>query len=316
MPSFFPIPAFVTPFLPYVGAAALAVIAFLTGGTVGRWLDKPSASRLQDFASASVAAPAAPVPMGSFSHRVRLAFIKYGIRVDGQENFYLWIARIGSGVVLFLVMLIAGLPFLTSLVGFVAGYVFINGMVSRAWNAARTDMESEIPALLSGMKSAVATAPNVTQALDETAKTLRNGGALRAWAVNAASRMHTEGLPVMAELRDEAASLSASLTISVELIGRMWTTGGKGYAQAFENAAANLRDVLHARVLARARGAGAQGTINFLMVMTFGMIVFLTRSPSMSATVHTPLVQVIYAGIFLMIVYGQNMISDMIDKAV
>ena len=316
MPSFFPIPAFVTPFLPYVGAAALAGIAFLTGGTVGRWLDKPSASRLQDFASASAAAPAAPVPMGSFSHRVRLAFIKYGIRVDGQENFYLWIARIGAGGILFLVMLIAGLPFLTSLVGFVAGYVFINGMVSRAWNAARTDMESEIPALLSGMKSAVATAPNVTQALDETAKTLRNGGALRAWAVNAASRMHTEGLPVITELRDEAAALSASLTISVELIGRMWTTGGKGYAQAFENAAANLRDVLHARVLARARGAGAQGTINILMVMTFGMIVFLTRSPSMSATVHTPLVQVIYAGIFLMIVYGQNMISDMIDKAV
>jgi hypothetical protein len=128
--------------------------------------------------------------------------------------------------------------------------------------------------------------------------------------------MHAEGQPCRGDLRREAAAVSSSLAVCVELIGRMWTTGGEGYGQAFENAADNLRDVLSARVLARARGAGAQSTTNLLMGLAFVVIVFINRNPSMAATVRTPLVQVAYAAIFLMIVYGYTMINAMIENAV
>jgi hypothetical protein len=128
--------------------------------------------------------------------------------------------------------------------------------------------------------------------------------------------MHAEGQPCLDDLRKEAAAISSSLAVCVELIGRMWTTGGQGYAQAFENASENLRDVLSARVLARARGSGAQSTTNLLMGLAFATIVFLNRNPSMAASVRIPLVQVAYAVIFLMIVYGYNMINDMIENAV
>ena len=79
-------------------------------------------------------------------------------------------------------MLVVGLPFITSLIGLVAGYVLVNGLVTRAWNRMRTDVEAEIPTLLSGLKSAISTAPNVPQALADTARTLRAGGPLRSWA--------------------------------------------------------------------------------------------------------------------------------------
>ena len=318
MPGYFQLPLIASEFLPYLGAAALAAIAWLTGGGLVRWFEKSSASRLEEYASGSGADKdkKIPVEMGSFDHKVRLAYIKYNITAYGNENLYLWFARIGLGVAIFLLMLIVGLPFLTSLVGLLAGYVLVNGMVTHAWNSARTDLEGEIPAMLSGLKSAVAGDTDITKALNETASTLRTGSPLRVWAVSAASRMHTEGTPVMEILREEAAPVSTSLSICVELIGGMWTTGGEGYAEAFENAAANLRDVLQARVLARARGAGAQGTVNILMGLAFAMIAFLSRSPSMSATIHTPLVQIAYAAIFLALIYGHGMIGNMIDNAV
>jgi hypothetical protein len=52
------------------------------------------------------------------------------------------------------------------------------------------------------------------------------------------------------------------------------------------------------------------------MGLAFVMIVYINRNPSMAATVRTPLVQVAYAVIFLMIVYGYTMINNMIENAV
>ena len=52
------------------------------------------------------------------------------------------------------------------------------------------------------------------------------------------------------------------------------------------------------------------------MGLAFVTIVFLNRNPSMAASVRIPLVQVAYAVIFLMIVYGYNMINAMIENAV
>ena len=313
----FNIPPVLYNLLPALAAAALAVIGYLVAERLVTGLgSKSSVTRLEAFAGTAAAPGVTAVPVGSSTHRVRLAFARYGIDASGREDFILWMARLAVGGGLTLLLLVAGLPFITSLIGLVAGYVLVDGLVTRTWNKMRTDVEAEIPGLLSGLKSAISTAPNVPQALADTARTLRIGGPLRSWAEKTASRMHAEGQPCLEALRKEAAAISSSLAVCVELIGRMWTTGGEGYAQAFENAADNLRDVLSARVLARARGAGAQSTTNLLMGLAFVAIVFLNRNPSMAATVRTPLVQVAYAVIFLMIVYGYNMINDMIENAV
>jgi len=314
--TLFHFPGVVYEFLLAIGAAALGFIGYLVAGRLLATLcSNSTANRLDSFASSSVTPETKSVPVGSQAYKVRLAFSRF-LDVSGREDFYLWTARLAVGGTLTIVMFILGLPIITSLIGLVAGYVLVDGMVTRSWNRMRTDIEAEIPAMLSGMKSAIGTAPNVPQALADTAKTLKAGGPLRSWCERAASQMHSEGQPCIEELRKTAASISSSLAVCVELISRMWTTGGKGYAEAFENAASNLRDVLSARVLARARGAGAQSTTNLLMGMAFAAIVFLNHSPSLAATVRAPLVQVAYAGIFLMIIYGYNTINEMIENAV
>ncbi len=311
------LPPLVLDLLPIVAALAVAVVGFL----VFRWLfarlgKATGASRLQAFAGGVAFTTTEKSPIGSRNHKIRLAFSRYGLDVAGRESFMLLVVEILAGGGLTVVMIILGLPLFTSLIGMVAGYVLVDGLVTRAWNKMRTDIEAEIPAMLSGLKSAITTAPNVPQALADTSRTLRAGGPLRSWAEKAASQMHSEGQPCLEELRKEAAAVSSSLSVCVELVGRMWTTGGQGYAQAFESAASNLRDVLSARVLARARGSGAQSTTNLLMGMAFAMIVYLNHTPAIASVVRTPLVQGAYAAIFLMIVYGYNMINSMIENAV
>ena len=241
--SLFHLPPILYNFLPALAAGALAVISYLVAGRLVASLAKTSVTRLETFAGEAAISTSSVVPVGSYAYRVRLAFAKYGLDASGREEFLLWAARITIGGGLTLVMLVVGLPIITSLIGLVAGYVLVNGLVTRAWNRMRTDVEAEIPTLLSGLKSAISTAPNVPQALADTARTLRAGGPLRSWAEKTASQMHAEGQPCIESLRKEAAAISSSLAVCVELIGRMWTTGGQGYAQAFENAADNLRDV-------------------------------------------------------------------------
>lgn len=313
--GYFQLPPWLYNFLPALAAGALAFLTFLLSRRGLERLERPKAGRLAAFVSEAVTPQTAPV--GSLPHRVRLAFARYGLRIAGREGFYLNLARlVVGGTLTLLFYAIAGFPFFTSLVGLVAGYVLVNGQVTRAWNRMRTDMEAEIPALLSGMKSAIAVAPNVPQALADAAQTLRNGGPLRAWAEAAAARMHAEGVPCLESLKQDAAAISPSLAVCVAMIGRMWTTGGSGYAQAFESAAENLRETLSARVLARARGSGAQSTTNLLMGLAIAMIIFLNHNPAMASTVRLPMVQIAYAVILVMIVYGYNMINDTIENAV
>jgi len=311
------LPPLVLGLLPVVAALAMAVIGFLIfRGLLVRIGRTSGASRLQAFAGGAAFTTTPKSPIGSKSYKIRLAFSRYGLDASGKESFLLLMAQLLVGGTLTIAMIVLGLPLFTSLIGLVAGYVLVDGMVTRAWNKMRTDIEAEIPALLSGLKSAIATAPNVPQALADTARTLRAGGPLRTWAEAAASQMHSEGQPCLDELCRAAAAVSSSLAICVELIGRMWTTGGKGYAEAFESAASNLRDVLSARVLARAKGAGAQSTTNLLMGIAFAMVIYLNHVPAISPIVHTPLIQAAYAVIFLMIVYGYNTINNMIENAV
>ena len=68
--------------------------------------------------------------------------------------------------------------------------------------------------------------------------------------------------------------------------------------------------------LARAKGGSAQGTVNILTGMTFVMIAFMSRNSALATIVRMPLVQVAYAVICLVIVYGHSQVSEIIENVV
>ncbi len=317
--TLFQIPFIAVYIMPWVGAGALAWAGYL----LGKWFTpnisgRSKTARLENFATgfSSSDRKAHLTPVGSFEHKVRIAFAKIGIDAAGNEEYYLTMGRLAAGIALSLILMVIGLPFFTSLIGLLAGYVFVNSWIKRSWNKTRADMESELPSLLLRLNATVQTAPNVPSALEMVAKTLRSDGPLRVWTLETAARMHAEGHGAVDGIRKSAASMSMSLSIVAELIGRVWTTGGEGYGKAFGAAADNLESVLDARVLARSKGGSAQGTVNILTVMTFLMIAFMTRSSAMAEIARQPLVQVLFAIIALVIVYGHSQVSEIIDNAV
>lgn len=316
--TLFNIPFALVYVMPFIGAGALGWAGYLLGQRyTPNFGGRSRTSRIENFAGgASLDKKPNSAVVGSFEHKVRIAFARFNIDAAGNEDYYLNLGRLVAGIALSLILMVIGLPFITSLVGLLAGRVFINGWITRSWNKTRTEMEAELPSLLLRLNGTLQVSQNVPSALEETARTLRSDGPLRAWAMETAARMHAEGHGSIESIRQNAAGMSMSLSIAAELIGRMWTTGGKGYGEAFGAAADNLESVLDARVLARSKGGSAQGTVNILTVMTFGMIAFMTRSPAMGDIVNTPLVAVLNAVIALVIVYGHSQVSDIIDNAV
>ena len=319
--NYFNIPSLAYTALPILAALALAAIAYLLFGVLGGYLSRKSdVGRLDQFSANRAAGIAAAslqeISIGSADHRVRLAFKSVGFDANGNETFYLMVGRAAAGAIFFVVLLIVGLPVVTSLSGFLAGIVFVNGWVTRSWNKMRTEMEAEIPSLLTRLSSALQIAPNVPGALEIVGDTLRRDGPLHTWTVELAGRMHAEGHGAMDEVRKDAASVSPSLSIVTELIGRMWQTGGSGYHAAFSAASENLESILDARVMARAKGGSAQKTANTLVVLIVVMIAFLTRGDAMREVTQQPFVQAAYAVIVLVVVYGHSVISDIIDNSV
>lgn len=307
--------------LPGMAALALAAIGYFSGMLLANRLSRRSdvgrvahfsRQRAGDMDSKNVKAFA----IGSHGHRVRLAFKSIGIDAQGNEEIYMWSTRLGVGVALMLVLLIIGLPLITALSGFLGGYVFVNGWVKRSWSKMKTAIEAEIPSLLTRLASALQIASNVPGAIEIVAKTLRQDGPLHAWAMDTASRMHADGRDSLTSIRTDAAEVSPSLSIVAELIGRMWQTGGDGYHAAFAAASENLESILDARVMARSKGAGAQRTVNTLVVLIVVMIGYLTRGDAMASVTSLPFVQAAYAVIILMVVYGHNVVSEMIENAV
>jgi hypothetical protein len=321
MNTLFEIPFALAFIIPFLGAAALAWAGYL----LGKWFSPEfrqfrfgSKNRLDRFLDerAAKGAPKSSVSIGSNEHKIRIAFASIKVDAAGSEEYYMTLATVAIGVGFMLVLMLIGLPFITSLSGLLAGRVFLDGWITRSWSKVRADMESELPSLLLRLSSILQTTPNVPSALETVSSTLKRNGPLRTWAMETAARMHSEGYGVMDDIREHAAGISTSLAIATELIGRVWTTGGEGYAKAFGAAADNLESVLDARVEARSKGTGAQGTVNILTVMTFFMIGFMMKSDAMADAVSMMIVQVLYAGITLLIVYGHKQVSELIDSVV
>lgn len=304
--------------LPILGAGLLAATAYSAllplSGMIAR---QGNAGRLDAFAQAGQERKAAQqARFGGEEHRMRVAFSSVGLDAAGAENLYLWSARLVAGVALFFGLQIIGLPTLTALVAFPAGYIVVNGYIAQKWNAVRSQVEAEIPALLNNMATTLQTTDNVISATRMVRDTLRSGGPLQMWLDDVLRSMESEGIGSLDEVSKTASAYSHSLSIVVELIRRMWQTGGKGYAQAFIAAAENLETVLDARVNARATGDSERNMTWVLAGVTIGMMALVSRNEGMTEIVQSPLVQILYAIILMLVVFGQTQITKMIDEAV
>jgi hypothetical protein len=304
--------------LPLLGAGLLALAAYSLLSPLGEMLTRRgTAGRLGTFAQAGSERQAAQtVRFGGEEHRLRVAFAALGLQAAGAEIVFLWGARLVAGVVLFIGLQIVGLPIITALVGFPAGYIVVNGYITQKWNTVRSQVEAEIPALLNNMATTLQTTDNVISATRMVRDTLKNGGPLQMWLEDVIRSMEADGIGGLEEVSKTAAAYSHSLSIVVELIRRMWQTGGQGYAQAFISAAENLETVLDARVNARSTGDAGRGVMWILVGATIGMMAIVSRNEGMAEIVQSPLVQILYAGIMLLVVFGQSQITKMIDEAV
>lgn len=299
---------------PFIGAGAAAFIAYRLGLGMAN-----SQGRTQKRVAnlVGVVSEEQKAPFGSEEHRLRLAFRRLGLNVAGQEKTALTLARVVMGFVLFVLMqTLFGFPFLTSLVGFVGGWIVVNGLVNSTWAGVKQQIDAEIPQFLTGLSSTVQVTPNVLQAVEEELRTLNENGALRSWLKDEfLPRCHREGFDALDGLTREAFGLSSSLGVIVFLIGRLWKTGGKEWETAFEMASRNLEGVLDARILGQATGNGAKTSVLLIAGITAFLMVVILRNPALQTAIHTPIVQFAYAFIVLLMLYGWTFMNKLIDEA-
>ena len=131
--NLFYLPPSLTLFLPFIAAGMLAWIVWrLSGKLTMPRIGKPQVTRIESFVGGKRGQGKTTIAaVGSFEHRVRIAFTKIGIDAAENEEYYVMMARIVAGASMTVILMIVGLPFFTSLIGIIAGYIFVNGWVMR-----------------------------------------------------------------------------------------------------------------------------------------------------------------------------------------
>jgi len=301
-------------FMPFVGAGALAAavyfvlqrVSFLRTRAGKRVASLTGMERDDEYTA-----------FGSQTHKLRLAFGRFGVRVrPGSERFVLNAARAAAAFGLFLALRLLGMPPAASLIGLAAGVLLVNGMVGGAWAKVQKEIEREIPMFLTGLSSTVQVTPSVLQAVEDEAHVLQAGSPLQTWLLKEfLPRCQREGQEALNELIPQAFALSSSLGIVVFLIGRLWQTGGQEWQKAFETATDNIEGVLDARILGQSIGTTAKGSVRLIAAITLFIIFVMVRTEALQRTIQLPLVQAAYALIVLAMLYGLQFMDKMIDEA-
>lgn len=305
--------------LPFIGAGAIAFIAYIAGGRLVYVLEGGASRRVQELAGEQKAKNSilAGVQYGSEEHRLRLAFARFKMDVSGKEKSALFFARIVVGFVVFLVLnVVAGFPLVTSLIGFVGGVLIVSGFINGAWSKSKQEIEKDIPAFLSGLSSTIQVVQNMMEAVEEEAKVLNANSPLRQWMLERFIERVNSREATPDEVLQEAASISSALGVTVFLINRTQETGGSQWRTAFETAVQNLEGVLDARIAGQAIGAAAKGSVQIIAGATALMIISLVRNPTLSAAMASPLVQILYAIIIVVMIFGWGFINNLVDETV
>ena len=309
-------PELVLKILPVVAAGALALVIYLL---VDRFLlAGPRASkRLGDFVGTAAQVAGRSVKYGSREHKVRVAFQSFGLDVTGWEDSAVWMGRLVIGLAISAAMLLAvGLPPLVSLAGLMGGFFLMDGLIDGAWDKVRMSIEREIPVFLNGLSSTIQVTQDVLRAVEDEAQSLSPTGPLRGWLLTRlVAEGSSRGQEAVREITEEAFTISSSLGIMVFLISRLWETGGKEWGRAFAMAGGNLEGVLDARVMAQSAGEGAKGSVKIIAAMTTLVIVSMSRNPSVAETMQMPLMQLVYAGLVLAMLFGWSFMNQLINDA-
>ena len=260
--------------------------------------------------------PQEAVAVGSEKHRIRLAFQDFGLDVSGREETAQWAARIVAIVLIAAAVILSGLPQLSALAALPIGWLMVKGTIDGAWRKRRQAVERELPVFLSRLAGVTQATPNVIDALDDVGNTLDPDGPLKAWVGRFTSRLQTNGQLGLQEGLEEAYAISPSLGVTAFEIGRLWETGGSGYASAFSSAADNLSGVLEARAIAISKGEGARGSIRVILLALLGAILLMTTNPYTRDILQKPVIQIGYLIGLAWVALGWTFVNGTIDEAV
>jgi hypothetical protein len=275
---------------------------------------KRPGGRLSQFAGAGAEKKA--VEVGSENYKIRLVFTSFGLDVSGNETIALWLARLGVGAAVALLLIIVGAPILMVPAGFVAAWFIVQSQMNGTWVKLYHGIEKDIPIFLSRLASTVQIESNVLEALNEVTETLDVKSPLREWMLRFIARCQSGGQQALGEMLGEAQAISTSLGIAVFEIGRLWETGGQGYAKAFMIAADNIGDALKARGMAHAKGDGAKGSIRMIVFALIAVMLFLFRTPQFADAMKNFTIQIAFAFILGWMFFGWSMIDSIIENAV
>ncbi len=297
-------------------AISLAAMAYYVLDALVRQVGvrKSAARTLADYYQPLAPQEAQVVRIGSFEHKVRLAALKYRLKVAGRERLYYYGAIALVSFLVLLVLLAFRVPPVLCLLSVVVGWVFVNGQVNGAWQQMRLAMEKELPTFLLRMSATVQATPNIPEALSDVTASLDPQGPLRAWMERLLQTIQTGGRKGLEEMQAEAMAISPSLIMAVMEIERLWETGGSGYVEAFRLASDNLASILEGRAMAAAKANGAWGTVRVILLALGGSLVMAMSSPAGGGLFHTTAVQI---GLLLALAWaalGWNIIGDAIRE--
>lgn len=300
---------------PILAAVCAAVIVY---GLLS-WLfsRRPSSDALlRDFGSQQEAAVITETRVGSPEHKICMAFGGYGFDVSGRELFSLYLVIGVIGLALAIAVAAFGMPPLFWLAGPAVAYFGVNGMVNGKWNKMRMAMEKEIPSFLMNLSSVIQLNPNVIQALEDASLSLNPKGHLKPWIDRLVHALQSRGKKGMDEMLAEAGDISSSLLLVVVEIGRLWETGGQGYAQSFQMVSENLAGILEGRSKAFSKADGAWGTIRVIVLALGGAIFLAFSTPGSSALFRTLAAQIAIVVAVAWAGFGFTYIGDLIRESV
>lgn len=300
-----------------LGGTAAAYLAYLLGDRLSTIILSPSVTtRVKDMVGVRDKRKIIASQYGSREFKLRLAFAKYHINAAGHEELALNLARLGMGLAVTLLMFgVFGLPPMASLAGMLGGLMIANSLANTGWAETCAAIEREIPIFLSGFTSTIQVNPNILQAVEEESNVLEIGSPLQKWLKDRFIRLGQEqGVGAIEELVLEAFRVSNSLGVMVFLIGRLWRTGGMEWTRSFALAASNLEGVMEARIMGLAAGASAKGAVKVVIGVTLVVVIVLARNPLFTTAMNNPLVQLVYAAVSLVMIFGYGYMGTMIDR--
>ena len=309
--------AILSKILPFFGAVIGGFMVYVLAEFMVRKVFAPKASqRVKQMTGMQEQKEQTSTEFGSQEYRIRLAFSSLKLDVSGYESIAVNIMRLGAGILfVFAMYVVLGLPLTTSMVGFIAGLMMVNSFTSSAWRKMCNDINVEIPIFLSGFTSTIQVSPNVLQAIEEEAATLPEDSKLQWWLQNRFLRLgQDQNVGALEELTKEAFRVSTRLGSMVFLVGRMWRTGGIEWQRAFTLAASNMEGVMEARILGQAAGSAAKNSVKLIIGVTLMVILVLARNPVFEQAMEDSLVQIVYAMSTLMMIFGYQLMGDMIDN--